>query len=59
MGHVSLYNSSALGHLHETLSQFFIILLKVVRLSLDVMWYRSNFQILGPRCLILLAPKVT
>ena len=37
MGHVSLYNSGALGHLHETLSQFFIILLKVVRLSLDVM----------------------
>ena len=47
------------AHLHETISQFFIIILKVVRLSLDFMWNGSVFQISGPRYLILLAPKVT
>ena len=48
-----------IGNLHDTVSKFFIILLKVVRLSLDFMWNGSVFQISGPRYLILLAPKVT
>ena len=56
IGHVSLYNSNSF---YTTVTQFFIILLKVVRLSLDFMWNGSEFQIFGPRYLILLAPKVT
>ena len=46
------------AHLHETISQFFIIILKVVRLSLDFMWNGSVLEISGPKYLILLAPEV-
>ena len=62
--HVSLHNSRNLPLTNrefawDCIQKFFIILLKVVRLSLDFMWNGSVFQISGPRYLILLAPKVT
>ena len=63
IGHVSFYNSRTLALTNRPFAwdriPFFIIILKVVRLSLDFMWNGSVFQISGPRYLILLAPKVT
>ena len=58
-----IYNSSTLsGHKYGICMRqraVFFIFLKVVRLSLDFMWNGNEFQIFGPKYLILLTPRVT
>ena len=46
-------------HLQAMPSQFFMILSDVFKFSQDFMWGRREFQIFGPKDLMLLLPKLT